>query len=341
MTITDEITLDFAVRRSQGFLYAKQGDDRSRVLHITLLDHGRPFPVEKDTEVVFRAIKPDGHLIYNPVEHNSDGTVTAVLTAQTLAAEGTVIADLRLTGPERKILASSVFMIQVEASPEYSGYASKNETLAFSKIIQKAENTAAQTALLATEAAQNVQQELQRAKDSGAFRGERGPKGDTPALDKTLKLSGFAADAQSVGQKLQALTDAVYPVGSVYISTVDQSPAFFFGGVWEKIQNSFLLASGKRAAGTTGGEEAHTLTPEEMPVHKHSFQILEGSDGTWINSRSGSLNQSGSSFSGPGLSAKIAREDVGGRLEIAESGGGQPHSNLPPYLVVHMWKRTA
>lgn len=77
--------------------------------------------------------------------------------------------------------------------------------------------------------------------------------------------------------------NAVYPVGSIYMSANDVNPTKLFGGTWEKISGRFLLASSDgRAAGQTGGAETvsytpagtvgnHTLTAAEMPKHTHTY----------------------------------------------------------------------
>ena len=62
-----------------------------------------------------------------------------------------------------------------------------------------------------------------------------------------------------------------WPVGSIYTSTKPTDPHELFGGTWEPIQDVFLYCAGpKHVAGTTGGEETHTLTIEEMPEHNHA-----------------------------------------------------------------------
>jgi hypothetical protein len=56
------------------------------------------------------------------------------------------------------------------------------------------------------------------------------------------------------------------------MSTVNVSPASFFGGTWQAIeQGRMLMAAGSSwQAGTTGGAAYHTLTAAEMPAHDHS-----------------------------------------------------------------------
>ena len=128
-----------------------------------------------------------------------------------------------------------------------------------------------------------------------------------------------------------SIFDAIYPVGSIYISTKAVSPATWFGGTWERIDGRFLWANSNDAqlatgaSGNTGGESSHTLTVNEMPAHKHSFKSQAFNAGS----------------AGPFYGVW-----TGGTLEnlddhIYNQGGGQAHNNMPPYLSVAMWKRIA
>ena len=74
------------------------------------------------------------------------------------------------------------------------------------------------------------------------------------------------------GSLVNDLLNRVYPVGSIYMSAVNVSPASFLGGTWQAIeQGRMLMAAGSSwQAGTTGGAAYHTLTVAEMPAHDHS-----------------------------------------------------------------------
>ena len=114
-----------------------------------------------------------------------------------------------------------------------------------------------------------------------------------------------------------------YPIGSIYLSVNNINPSEYFGGTWEEIQNVFLLAcSSKYPAGSTGGEESHTLTVEEMPKHNHQMTFYTGNPGGFQNAQQVAPNNS------------IPRT-----TEMA--GNNEPHNNMPPYLAVYMWKRVA
>ena len=135
------------------------------------------------------------------------------------------------------------------------------------------------------------------------------------------------------------LFDKVYPVGSVFISVSSVSPESLFGGTWEQLKDTFILAAGDTyAAGSTGGEATHTLTVNEMPNHgQHIYEspIGQGSaTGRYLNSST--LASYGSTGRGWYSPANGEYYPAGTKL-----GGDAAHNNMPPYLVVYMWKRTA
>ena len=70
---------------------------------------------------------------------------------------------------------------------------------------------------------------------------------------------------------LQVL-QAVYPVGSIYCSYSNTSPATLFGfGQWTKIEGRFLLgANSTYSLGSTGGSATVALTVAQLPAHSHS-----------------------------------------------------------------------
>lgn len=123
--------------------------------------------------------------------------------------------------------------------------------------------------------------------------------------------------------------DMVYPVGSIYMSVNATSPSTLFGGTWEQIQDRFLLAAGNNySGGDTGGEATHTLTVNEMPSHNH-YAAIDGSTDSYGQNRT-----TISSFA-------IKAQGYSDSSTIFATGGGNAHNNMPPYLAVYMWKRTA
>lgn len=132
----------------------------------------------------------------------------------------------------------------------------------------------------------------------------------------------------------KSLTDVIYPVGAIYLSVNSTSPADLFGGTWEQLKDRFLLGVGDiYKEDTTGGEASHILTVDEMPRHNHvGLMTVEGE----LNY---DFNRSGAADSGGGYGTSIGSDWV--NIQTRYTGADRPHNNMPPYLAVYMWKRTA
>jgi microcystin-dependent protein len=122
-------------------------------------------------------------------------------------------------------------------------------------------------------------------------------------------------------------------VGSVFLSVVSTDPATLLGlGTWARIGAGKFLVGQDDAdadfdtAEATGGEKTHTLTSNEMPAHSHVQQTL----GTTSGGTAGLTRD-----------ASMSGSTVQVGVSTAATGGGAAHNNLPPYLVVYIWKRTA
>ena len=142
----------------------------------------------------------------------------------------------------------------------------------------------------------------------------------------------------------KSLFDLVYPVGSVYIAFNDINPSTLFGGTWERIQNTFLWAVGSdgQDLGFRGGEAEHTLTASEMPSHNgHLSAGIAGTAPYEKGNYKGYLNSS--TMTAYGDIGRGWNVYSGNEMHPASeaAGGGQPHNNMPPYIQVSMWKRTA
>lgn len=158
-----------------------------------------------------------------------------------------------------------------------------------------------------------------------------------------------------------------YPIGSIYISTNSTDPSTLFGGTWTQIEDRFLLASGSsyalktNGANTTGGEATHSLTESEMPRHTHiqnehnhtqnphhhdlnrRWSNGTGSDGAYAQASNRSYQSIQTKDTTATNKATTATNKyTGGNTSIGESAGnGVAHNNMPPYLVVSVWERTA
>lgn len=127
---------------------------------------------------------------------------------------------------------------------------------------------------------------------------------------------------------INELYNSLFPIGYIYLSVSDVDPSTLFGGTWERIKDNFLLCAGDTyAAGATGGEASHKLTIAEMPSHTHQL-LYYNSNGT---------QGFGYNYQNKG----IWSENVSSSSGVNNAGGDTAHNNMPPYLAVNVWKRTA
>lgn len=152
------------------------------------------------------------------------------------------------------------------------------------------------------------------------------------------------------------VVDLVYPIGSIYMSVNSTNPSAIFGGTWEQIKGRFLLGTGvpdantdsffgamsgttyNAGVGSTGGQDYHTLTTNEMPSHRHervrdllNNQILGETGGNYSNVTGLTYN----------TGKYIYTDTTHNNVVTDYTGGGQAHNNMPPYFAVYIWKRTA
>lgn len=146
----------------------------------------------------------------------------------------------------------------------------------------------------------------------------------------TVETSGTSGGGGDSGGTVEP-----YPVGSIYLSVNDTSPETLFGGTWERIKDVFLLTAGDTyRGGSTGGEASHKLTVNEMPSHQHI--AVKGYDADVADYFGGSEARWG--FTGGDSTASAV---TGHTANTSYTGGGAAHNNMPPYLAVYAWKRTA
>lgn len=124
------------------------------------------------------------------------------------------------------------------------------------------------------------------------------------------------------------------------------NPSVLFGGTWEPIGGRFLMGAGAKvgknnrndfgvipddqanwiwAAGETGGEYFHKLTVNEMPSHRHGMTGNNGGGGNNV-------------YPFPITNGGVNWNSWN---PTDAAGGDATHNNIPPYMAVYMWRRTA
>ena len=151
------------------------------------------------------------------------------------------------------------------------------------------------------------------------------------ASDANIKINSDVKvgkmSLKEIDDTVSALFDLIYPVGSIYYTNnANFSPNVSFNGTWEQIKDVFLLAAGDTyVGGTSGGEKEHTLTINEMPSHQHSAA------GSFVINGYGGEAQANVST---GTAFRVTSKTT-------TTGGSQAHNNMPPYIVVYVWKRVS
>ena len=133
------------------------------------------------------------------------------------------------------------------------------------------------------------------------------------------------------------LTDLFHIGMIIYSSSSSFDPNISFGIQWNKIEGKFLLGATSNGAsswdlttksaaialGVSGGEVEHTLTINELAKHSHSAR-------DWLQVPGSSQHYY--ALLGSGNSPTFG---------TMETGNDSPHNNMPPFLTVNIWEKTA
>lgn len=131
------------------------------------------------------------------------------------------------------------------------------------------------------------------------------------------------------------------PIGSIYISVINQNPSNYFGGTWEVFGTGRCLVGVDtsqtefNSVEKTGGEKTHTLTIGEIPNHSHGENTISeyGFNYPLVSNNGEGVSKTG------WLPTSAGSEVTKNQVLTDSTGGNQPHNNLQPYITVYMWKR--
>lgn len=183
-------------------------------------------------------------------------------------------------------------------------------------------------------------------------------EGGSVENSRLMSMGIFSRLMACVEKKIRLLA---YPVGSIYMSMSSTNPAELFGGTWEQIaQGRCLIGAGTGTdsrsesktftAGATGGEYNHVLTVGEMPSHSHTASTNGSGSHThdmtlYAYARNLSTDNHGwgndDIARGPYTNTTASGGSHTHTVTVSSTGSSFAHNNLPPYLGLYVWKRTA
>lgn len=180
---------------------------------------------------------------------------------------------------------------------------------------------------------------------------EETPTDWTPSLED---IENEIASAKDILNK-------TYPVGSIYMSVNSTNPSTLFGGTWERLAGRFLIGAGTNmrtntnatfgslgvgepdfANGEMGGQYYHKLGIDEMPEHNHDtndYTLVVNKNAVRIPTNMGAKCVDDTEYTNIVPNIQATKNEDGNAT--GNAGGGKAHNNMPPYLAVFMWKRTA
>ncbi len=195
------------------------------------------------------------------------------------------------------------------------------------------------------------------------------------ALSATMSEAlGISISPERSGNGTANIIDMIYPIGSIYMSAQNVDPNVLFSGTsWTPLENRFLLGAGSSyTAGDTGGSKDAII-----PYHRHGVAAVSNAITGGGHSHDAGSNQAflrynyGTISTGVG-ERKVAATTSGNytapvvnnasvdwsylqntsneththnlpahNTDYVGTSGNITGANMPPYLVVYMWKRTA
>ena len=246
------------------------------------------------------------------------GRVYIGTTGSGISIEGTTITAETLNGTATRATALTSTSVGSSINPVYFNSAGKPVACDYS--FNQATNTTAGITKLSADDAIDLNQ---------------------TQADTAVSVNAFAATMKKI------ILDTLCPIGKWWISSDPTDPGKLVGGTWEREKGKFILAADDSTykAGDTGGEAEHVLTVDEMPNHTHRFQLNNESDPGYLPKGSnpqaictGKSINSSSPTNGVFTDKKGSWSQIRG---IEQTGGGKAHNNMPPYIAVYVWKRTA
>lgn len=174
--------------------------------------------------------------------------------------------------------------------------------------------------------------------------------------------SAINALHDTIKTEMQTAMLALFPVGTILETTNDANPSTYIGGTWEQlgaglttitagtykethnvngtdVTDTYVFTAGSSEFTVNGtkaqGEAKHQITEGELASHGHAIHFYND-DWNSSDGNSGAYNQPGIVHDSTDRSAKNTNRwpDL-----VENTGGNQPHNNLPPLYGVFKFRR--
>jgi microcystin-dependent protein len=144
--------------------------------------------------------------------------------------------------------------------------------------------------------------------------------------------------------------DDIYQIGSYYETS---NTAFnpneygpFAGTTWTEDTDACVLISSPNGSAATNigvltGADTVTLTTAQMPSHYHTVSLNVLTPNTSTTSYGNTVRTQNLRCGHNYTSTAYTRQWGTGTTTWRNTGGGQAHNNMQPYIGVKRWRRTA
>lgn len=342
--------LDISQPRGPLVLYASQGDSLSRFFAVTVTDNGAAYEAPSGAIYTVRFGAPGMPAGWydtitevggatRPAVVANENTFTVEIAEQAVGKPGKNKLVLIISDAVGYTLATWDFELQVAAVP---GYDAPEATVYYNALTEQVAQALANAQAAAASAAQ-AQQYAESINPSNFATAAQGKKADSAVQT----VNGVAPASGNVDvTSIAAIQKLIAPIGYIFawnavdggpdLSTAEKVATYFGFGTWASYGAGRVLTGLDpdtpqfTPAGKTSGQIEHTLTEDELPVI--SPQLLYA-----VNRAPVTLDVGDT----PGYQLHFSYGNVSANNLISTFGGGQPHTNLQPYVVVYYWQRIA
>lgn len=171
---------------------------------------------------------------------------------------------------------------------------------------------------------------------------------NTTVIDDNTNITGISVRTNDLkinvnNKGYKSIFDLIYPVGSIYMSVNNVSPADIWGGIWERwgqgrvpvsVDINGTVDGAFADVELTGGRSTARLTTDNMPSHNHTFQTtFKEWDAPRYPITQIALSDEKSAGAGP------TTLQTSTQYSTDYTGDGIPFDILQPYITCYMWKR--